>query len=129
MLREHHVKMITFPPHTARIFQTLDLSLFGALKKKVQYKLPLGHDDQVIAFIQKAFHSLKQTLVPDNVRNAFKVLGFEFNIAKSPYTLLLWEEKLRGTQGFREIWDADYPLDQLSKRRREARSGWIHQDE
>jgi hypothetical protein len=57
------------------------------------------------------------------------MLGFEFTIAKSPYTLLLREEKLRGSQGFREIWDADDPLNQLSKRRREARCGWINQDE
>jgi hypothetical protein len=129
MLREHDVKVITFPPHTTQVFQTLDLSLFGVLKRNMQYKLPVGNDDRVVAFIQKAFHSVKQTFVPDNVRNAFKMLGFEFNIAKSPYTLLLREEKLRGSQAFREIWDADYPLDQLSKRRREARYGWINQDE
>jgi hypothetical protein len=33
----------------------------------VQDKLLLGIDDRVVAFIQKAFHSLKQTFVPDNV--------------------------------------------------------------
>jgi hypothetical protein len=111
MLREHDIKVITFPPHTTRIFQALDVSLFDILKRKLRYKLPLGNDDQVVAFIQKAFHSLKQTFVPDNVRNAFKMLGFEFRIAKSLYTLLLREEKLRGAQGFREIWDADDPLE------------------
>jgi hypothetical protein len=129
MLREHDVKVITFPPHTTQVFQALDLSLFGVLKSKVQSKLPLGNDDRVIAFIQKAFHSLKQTFVPNNVRNAFKMLGFEFNITKSPYTPLLQEEKLRGSQGVREIWDADDLLNRLSKRRREARYGWINQDE
>jgi hypothetical protein len=129
MLREHDVKVIPFPHHTTQVFQALDLSLFGVLKRQLQYKLPRGNDDRVVAFIQKAFHSLKQTFVPNNVRNAFKMLGFEFNIAKSPYTLLLREEKLRGSQRFREISDADYPLDQLSKRRREARYGWINQDQ
>jgi hypothetical protein len=57
------------------------------------------------------------------------MLEFEFIIAKSPDTVLLREEKLRASQGFREIWDADDPLDHLSKRRREARYGWINQDE
>jgi hypothetical protein len=128
-VREHCVKVIAFPPHTTQVFQALDLSLFGGLKRKLQYKLPLANDDRVVAFIQKASHSLKQTFVPDNVRNAFKMLGFEFNITKSPHTLLLRDEKLRGSQGFRETWDADYPLDQLSKRYREARYGWINKDE
>jgi hypothetical protein len=105
------------------------LSLFGVLKKKLQSKLPFGNDDQVSAFIQKVFHSLKQMFVPDNVRNAFKMLEFEFNITKSPYTLLLREDKLRGSPGFREMWDADDPLDQPLKRHREARYGWINQDE
>jgi hypothetical protein len=95
----------------------------------MQYQLPRGNDDRVVAFIQKAFHSLKQTFVPDNVRKAFNMLGFQFHIAKSPYTLLLREEKLGGGQGLREIWDADYPLDQLSKRRRDTQYGWISQDE
>jgi hypothetical protein len=46
MLREHDVKVITFPPHTTQVFQALDLSLFGVLKRKLQYKLPLGNDDR-----------------------------------------------------------------------------------
>jgi hypothetical protein len=129
MLREDDVKVITFPPHTTQVFQALDLSLFGVLKRKLNYNLPLGNDDQVLGFIQKVFHSLKQTFVLDNVRGAFKMLGFEFNSAKLPYTLLFREEKLRGSRRFREIWEADYPLDQLSKRCREARYGWIKQDE
>jgi hypothetical protein len=36
---------------------------------------------------------------------------------------------LRRSQGFQEIWEANYPLDQFSKRRREAWYGWINQDE
>jgi hypothetical protein len=85
-----------------QIFKGLDLSLLGVLKRKWQYKRPLGNDDRVVAFIQQVFHSLKRTFVPDHTRNAFKMLGFEFNIAKSPYTLLLREEELPGSQGFRE---------------------------
>jgi hypothetical protein len=128
MPREHDVKVITFSPHMTQLFQALDLSIFGILKRNLQYKLLLGIDDRVVAFIQKAFHSLKQTFVPDNVRNAFNMLGFQFHIANSPYTLLLREEKLGGSQGFRDIWDGDHSLDQLSKKRREARYGWINHD-
>jgi hypothetical protein len=129
ILREHDVKVIPFPPHTTQLFQSLGLSIFGVLKRKLHSELPLGNDELIIAFIQKAFRSLKQTFVPDNVRNAFEIFGFELNIVKSNHTLLLREEQLHGSQGFRDIWNADYALDQLSKRRGKARYGWPHQGE
>jgi hypothetical protein len=34
-LRDHSVKVITFPPHTTEIFHTLDLCLFGVFKRKM----------------------------------------------------------------------------------------------
>jgi hypothetical protein len=37
-----------------------------------------------VNFIRKAFHALKQTFVPENVRSAFKLLGLEFNITQTP---------------------------------------------
>jgi hypothetical protein len=128
-LRDHNVKVITFPPHTTQIFQTLDLYLFGVFKRKMQYKLPFANDNLTVNFLRNAFHALKQTFVPDNIRSAFKLLGLEFNLTQTPYPLLFREDKLRRSQRLQEIWKANYPLDQLSKRRQEARYGWINQDE
>jgi hypothetical protein len=128
-LRDHNVKVITFLSHTIQIFQTLDLCLFGVFNRKMQYKLPFANDNLTVNFIQNAFHALKQTFVPDNIRSAFKLLELEFNITQTPYSLLFREDKLHRSQGFQEIWEANYDLDQLSKRRREARYGWIKQDE
>jgi hypothetical protein len=125
-LRDHNVKVIIFQPHTTQIFQTPDLCLFGVFKRKMQYKLPFANDNLTVNFIRKAFHALKQRFVPENVRSAFKMLGLEFNITQTPYTLLFREDKLRRSRGFEEIWEAKYPLDQLSKRGREARYGWIN---
>jgi hypothetical protein len=127
-LRDHNVKVIAFPPHTTQIFQTLDLCLFGVFKRNMQYKLPFANDNLTVNFIWNAFHALKQTFVPDNVRSVFKLLGLEFNIPQTPYTLLFREDKLRRSQRFQEIWEASYPLDQLSKRRREARYGRMNQN-
>jgi hypothetical protein len=93
IVREHKVKVFAFPPHTTEIFQTLELSLFGMLKRKLPNKLPFGNDDLMMVLIQKSFHLRSQTFVPENVRNTVKMLGFKFDIAKSPYTLLLREEK------------------------------------
>jgi hypothetical protein len=128
-LRDHNVKVITFAPHSTQIFQTLDLYLSGVFKSKIQFKLPFANDSLNLTFIRNVFHALKQTFVPDNIRSAFKLLGLELNITQTPYTLLFREDKLCRSPGFQEIWEADYPLDQLSKKRRKARYGWINQDE
>jgi hypothetical protein len=95
----------------------------------MQYKLPFGNDNLTVNFIRNAFHALEQTFGSDNVRSVFKLLGLEFNITRTPYTLLFREDRLRRSQGFQEIWEVHYPLDQLSKRGQEARYGWINQDE
>jgi hypothetical protein len=128
ILSERDFKVITFRPHKTQIFLALDLSLFRVLKRHLQDKLPLGNDDLTVAFIQKAFHSLKQMCIPDNVRNVLKILGFEFSIAKSPYARLLRDGKLLEIHRLREMWDTDYSLDRLSKRRRETRYRWVRQD-
>jgi hypothetical protein len=95
----------------------------------MQYTLSFTNDNLTMNFIRNAFYALKQTFVPDNVRRAFQLLGLEFNITQTLYTLLFRENKVRRSQGFQEIWEANIPLDQLSKRRREARYGQINQDE
>jgi hypothetical protein len=117
------MKAVIFSPQTTQIFQTLDLSPFDVFKRKIQYQLPFANDNLTVNFIRNAFHALNQTFVPDNVRSAFKLLGLEFNVTQTPCTLLFREDELRRSQGFQEIWEANYPLDQLSKRRREARYG------
>jgi hypothetical protein len=48
-------KVVTFPPHTTNIFQGLDLILFGILKKRINYKLPLDSDDSMALFIKRIF--------------------------------------------------------------------------
>jgi hypothetical protein len=37
LLGENHVKIVTFAPHTANIFQALDLSFFGVFKTKQKF--------------------------------------------------------------------------------------------
>jgi hypothetical protein len=57
------------------------------------------------------------------------MLGLEGKLAQTPYTLLFRDEKLRQSQGSREIWDVYYPWANSPKRRREARCEWINQYE
>jgi hypothetical protein len=75
------------------------------------------------------YHDFRQTMVEPNIWGAFRALGFEFDTRGEPYRLLFDEEKLRESTGFRELWSIDFPLDQLSVRRRNTKFGWINQPE
>jgi hypothetical protein len=94
----------------------------------MNYKLPLGSDNSVSAFIRRIFPNLKQTLTPDIVRSPFAHIGVEYNIDAEPYLLIFDESVLRQSSGFLAIWQRDYPLEQLSPRRHRARFGWVNQD-
>lgn len=126
-LADHDVKVITFPPHTSHIFQSLDLSLFGNFKKKMNYTLPMETDEKAAEFIQRIFHLMKQTLVEDNVRSAFMQIGLQYEIERCPYVLLFDEQKLRQSAGFTSLWQRDYPLESLSQRRRNSPFGWVNE--
>jgi hypothetical protein len=59
IIADHQVKVITFPRHTTQIFQSLDPSLFGDFKKKMNYALPLESDETTVRFIVPSFHMMK----------------------------------------------------------------------
>jgi hypothetical protein len=129
VLRDVRVRVISWPPHTTQIFQELDVSLFGVLKRKGQYKLPIEDDQGTAAFRLKTYRAFKQTMIEANIWGAFHELGFEFDTSVEPYRLLFHEEILRATPGFREIWALDFPLEKLSLRRQNAKFGWINRPE
>jgi hypothetical protein len=111
------VRVITFAPHTTQIFQVLDVTLFGVLKRRLGYKLPLEDENETVRFIMKVYHDFKQTMVEPNTWGALQAIGFKFDTEAEPYRLLFNEEKLRQSEGFRELSSIDFPLDQLSSRR------------
>jgi hypothetical protein len=126
MIADHQVKVIAFPPHTTQILQSLDLSLSGNFKKKMNDTLPLDSDETTAGFITRTFHMVKQTVVKDNVQHAFIQLGVRYNIDTSPYTLPFDERVLRESPGFTSLWQTDCPLEKLSQRRRNAIFGWVN---
>jgi hypothetical protein len=129
LLRDAKVRVITWPPHTTQIFQQLDISLFGVLKQRGQYKLPFDDDQSTSDFLFRTYRTFKQTMVEANIWGAFHEAGFEFDVGHEPYRIQFDEEKLRRTRAFQEIWSLDFPLESLSTRRRNAKFGWINQAE
>jgi hypothetical protein len=126
LLTKARVRIIIFAPHTTNIFQVLDPTLFGVLKRGPRYELPFETDNSTVMFLMKLYHDFKQTMVPSNVWGAFHALGFDYYTRREPSRLLFDEEKLRGSRGFQEPWSLDFPLDQLSDRRRADQFGWIN---
>jgi hypothetical protein len=129
LLTEAQVRVITFAPHTTQIFQVLDVTLFGVLKRHLGSKLPFEDEKETVGFIMKVCHDFKQTMVKLNIWEAFQAIGFEFDTELEPYRLLFNEEKLRQSEGFRELWSIDFPLDQLSSWRQNSRFDWINKYE
>jgi hypothetical protein len=125
-LTEARVRVITFAPHTTHIFQVLDLTLFGVLERRPRYEFPFEIDNSTVKFIMQVYHDLRETMVPSNVWGAFPALGLDFDTRREPSWLLFDEEKLRGRAGLQDLWSVDFPLDQLSDRRRVTRFGWIN---
>jgi hypothetical protein len=78
-------------------------------------------------FINRIFHNMKQTLVEDMMRRAFIQIGIRYNIDVVPYRLIFDESTLRESPGFLTLWRRDYPLGQLSVKRRNARFSWVNQ--
>jgi hypothetical protein len=93
--------------------------------------LPFGDEKATGNFIMEGYHDFKQTMVESGIWGAFQALEFEFEFdtASGPYRLLFNEENLSERASFRQLWTIDFPLGQLSIRRRAARFGWINRPE
>jgi hypothetical protein len=66
-LQDARVRVITWSPHTTQIFQGLDISFFGVLKRLVQYPLPFDDDEGTAAFILKTDRMFKKTMIEANI--------------------------------------------------------------
>jgi hypothetical protein len=81
----------------------------------------------------KVYHDFKQTMADLNIWGAFQAIGFEFEFdtEAEPCQLSFNKEKLKQSEGFRESWLIDFPLDQLSSRRQKqnTRFSWINKQE
>jgi hypothetical protein len=127
LLRDSRVRVITWLLYTTPIFQELDISLFGVLKRREQSRFPFNEDDGTGFFLLRTSRTFKQTMIEGNIWGAFQEAGLEFDASVEPYRIRFDEEKLRRSPRFEEIWHLDFPLEKLSTRRQNARFSWINQ--
>jgi hypothetical protein len=73
------VRVIVVPfapqPQTTQIFQVLDLTLFGVLKRRGQYQLALEDDAGSARFIKKMDHDFRLIMIEPNIWGAFRASG------------------------------------------------------
>jgi hypothetical protein len=66
LLSTARVRIVIFTSHTMQIFQVLDLTSFGVLKKRGQYQLPCG-DDAAARFIREVCRDFRLTMIDVNL--------------------------------------------------------------
>jgi hypothetical protein len=125
----HKMKMITFLPHTTNFLQVLDLQTFGNIKKRMIF-IEGDFDDNLIAdHITKVLKAIFNSCTPVNVRKAFNKACF-FNVFKDGlFRVHFDEEKMRNSTGFQRIWNIDYDIQSLSKRRRNSVFGFLNRND
>jgi hypothetical protein len=79
LLTEEPMRVITFAPHTTQIFQVLDVTLFGVLKRRPRYELHFNGETETVIFIMKGYHDFKQTMVEPNIWGFSKQLDLSLS--------------------------------------------------
>jgi hypothetical protein len=67
ILSEANMRVITIAPHATHVFQILDLTLFGVLKRCPRYELPFDDDNATVKVIMKVYHDFRQTMIRPNI--------------------------------------------------------------
>jgi hypothetical protein len=117
------ILVVAFPAHTTNIFQALDLVFFGALKKRKAGAGGEFGDGSVEDQITKLVRAYEQTATSATIRGSFRKAGMVPDTSERPFKLVFDEARVRENEGFKEIWDRDIKIEELSRRRQAHRFG------
>jgi hypothetical protein len=127
-LGENNILAITFPTHITNLFQALDLVFFGALKRlKGTAKGEFG-DESINDQITKLIPAYEQTATWATVRGSFHKVGLDLNTTIRPFRVRVVEQMLRENPGFKEVWDRNVSIEDLTRRRQVKRFGIINSE-
>jgi hypothetical protein len=126
LLTSARVRVVTFAPHTTHIFQVLDLALFGVLKRRGQYHLPLDDENKTADFIKRVYHNFRQTMIDANIWGAFREIGLSFATVEEVQRVAFDAMKFRESPGFKELSAINFSPEDLPVRQRSGRFGWIN---
>ena len=127
-MAENNIIVITYPPHTSHVFQVLDKLLFGVLKKHKKY-IPKNDDIQpLIDHMYRIFHAYELSSCSTTIRSSFMKTGFEYFTKNNKLYLKMNKSKIQNSIEFKEIWNHNYSLDDMSMRRKSIKFGWINRE-
>jgi hypothetical protein len=66
LLTQARLRVIISAPYPTQVFEVLDLTFFGVLKRHPRDKLPFEDDKATRKFILKVYHDFKQARVEPN---------------------------------------------------------------
>jgi hypothetical protein len=118
-------------PDTTQIFQVLDLTLFGVLKRRGQYQLALDDDAVSARFTRKVYrdHDFRMPMVEPNTRGAFRGIRVKYSVVYGVQRVSLDETTLRESEALTEPLDINFPVGNLSPRRQSCKTRWINEPE
>ena len=126
LLGENKIIAFAFPSHTTNIFQALDLSLFGIFKRtKNQEDIP-NFQKKLKKIIFKILQSYEKSATCFNIRASFEKAGLTSNMATKPRILIFSVQKVINNSGFKQLWNLNIKVEDLSKRRLSQRFGIIN---
>jgi hypothetical protein len=105
LLSEVRVWIVTFAPNATQLFEALDLTLVGVLKRRGQYQLPFVNDAASARFIKKGYRDFRLTMTDINISRAFQGIELIHDIVEGIQCVSFDEIILRERSGFREFWD------------------------
>jgi hypothetical protein len=126
-----HVVVVTFRPrpHTMQIFQVLDLTLSGVLKRRGHSQLPLEDDAGSARFIRKVYHDFGITMIESNIWEAFRGIEVKYSVVDGFHPVSFDEMTLRESEVFKQVWDIDVAMGNLSPKRQSRKIRWINEPE
>jgi hypothetical protein len=125
------VRVVAFAqqPQTTQLIRVLDLTLSGILKIRGQSQLPREDDARSAPFIRKVYHDFRMTMtvIESNIWGAFRGIRVKYSVVHGVQRVSLDEISLRESEAFKMLWDMNFPLGNLSPRRRSCKFGSINE--
>jgi hypothetical protein len=84
--------------------------------------------ESVNAQITKLIQANEQTATSGTIRGVFRKAGLETDTSTRPFKIRVVEEVVRANPGFREAWERNVSIDELSIRRQQHRFGIINSE-
>lgn len=126
ILGKNNILIMTYPSHTTNLFQALDLSLFGVFKRnknKLDTETTNKSLEETAINVIKAYEQIATIF---NILGSFKRAGIGQDMNSNPKRIKIDVEQIVTNPGFKELWNMNIKIEDISKRRQNHVFGIIN---